>query len=282
MSVGPPSGRRAQGSDAPAPRDADLAGAMKYGHRTSATCSSAPALARRPAVAVAAWPSAAGGIRDHDLSHVTRSAASERPSTRDAWTRSSSARRPRRSLRSCGDEGPSSRPSTTRRPGRTLVASSRSSPSAVRRARLLRAVDRRLDGRLARLLRIQAIRRRAGLGFEQRGALASAVHDEILSTRQWLSTLDNNAEASRWVTNASRDRACRHEAALDAADAPQIGRFATRSVEAVVERSDVCAVPAPASWRGDDGDRPGQRVPREIGGDSIDEIRRNHTATSKA
>jgi chorismate synthase len=145
--------------------------------------------------------------------------------------------------------------------------------------------DRRLDGRLAQALcSIQAIKAcEFGLGLETARRPGSAVHDEIvLDTGGAFSRNTNNAGGLEGgVTNGQPVVVRAAMKPLSTLRTPlRSVDLATREpVEAVVERSDVCAVPA----AGIVGEAMMALVLADaflekFGGDSIDEIRQNYNA----
>jgi chorismate synthase len=145
--------------------------------------------------------------------------------------------------------------------------------------------DRRLDGRLAQAFcSIQAIKGcELGLGFETARRPGSGVHDEILLTAAGgLERASNNAGGLEGgVTNGQPVVARAAMKPLSTLRAPlRSVDLATReAVEAVVERSDVCAVSA----AGIVGEAMmaivlADAFLEKFGGDSLDEIRRNYDA----
>jgi chorismate synthase len=143
--------------------------------------------------------------------------------------------------------------------------------------------DRRLDGRIAQALcSIQAIKGcEIGLGFETARRPGSAVHDEILfDPRRGFQRATNNAGGLEGgVTNGEPVVARAAMKPLSTLRTPlrSVDLATKEAVEAVVERSDVCAVPA----AGIVGEAMlaiviADAFLEKFGGDSLDEIRRNH------
>jgi chorismate synthase len=143
--------------------------------------------------------------------------------------------------------------------------------------------DRRLDGRLAQALcSIQAIKAcEFGLGLETARRPGSAVHDEIvLDTGGAFSRTTNNAGGLEGgVTNGQPVvvRAAMKPLSTLRTPLKSVDLATREPVEAVVERSDVCAVPA----AGIVGEAMMALVLADaflekFGGDSIDEIRQNY------
>ncbi len=145
--------------------------------------------------------------------------------------------------------------------------------------------DRRLDGRLAQALcSIQAIKAcEFGLGLETARRPGSAVHDEIvLDTGGAFSRNTNNAGGLEGgVTNGQPVvvRAAMKPLSTLRTPLKSVDLATREPVEAVVERSDVCAVPA----AGIVGEAMMALVLADaflekFGGDSVDEIRQNYNA----
>ncbi|HXG04532.1 MAG TPA: chorismate synthase [Candidatus Binatia bacterium] len=143
--------------------------------------------------------------------------------------------------------------------------------------------DRRLDGRLAQAFcSIQAIKGcEFGLGFETARRPGSAVHDEILfDAEQGFARTSNNAGGLEGgVTNGQPVvvRAAMKPLSTLRTPLRSVDLNTKEAVEAVVERSDVCAVPA-ASVVGEAmmAIVLANAFLEKFGGDSLDEIRRNH------
>jgi chorismate synthase len=145
--------------------------------------------------------------------------------------------------------------------------------------------DRRLDGRLAQAFcSIQAIKGcEVGLGFETARRPGSAVHDEILFDAHsgfWRTT-NNAGGLEGGVTNGQPVivRAAMKPLSTLRTPLRSVDVATKEAVEAVVERSDVCAVPA----AGIVGEAMmaivlADAFLEKFGGDSVDEIRRNHRA----
>ncbi len=149
--------------------------------------------------------------------------------------------------------------------------------------------DRRLDGRLAQAFcSIQAIKGCAlGLGFEAARRPGSAVHDEILfdAASGFRRSSNNAGGLEGGVTNGQPVivRAAMKPLSTLRTPLKSVDLATKQAVEAVVERSDVCAVPAAAVV----GEAMmaiviAQAFLEKLGGDSVDEIRRNYTAYQDA
>jgi chorismate synthase len=145
--------------------------------------------------------------------------------------------------------------------------------------------DKRLDGRIAQaLLSIQAIKgAEIGLGFETARRPGSAVHDEILfdASTGFRRTTNNAGGLEGGVTNGQPLIARAAMKPLSTLRTPlrSVDVATKEAVEAVVERSDVCAVPA----AGIVGEAMlaialADAFLQKFGGDGIDEIRRNFAA----
>jgi chorismate synthase len=145
--------------------------------------------------------------------------------------------------------------------------------------------DRRLDGRIAQALcSIQAIKgAEIGLGFETARRPGSAVHDEILfdTDRGFRRTTNNAGGLEGGVTNGQPLVARAAMKPLSTLRTPlrSVDVATKEAVEAVVERSDVCAVPA----AGIVGEAMlaivlADAFLEKFGGDGVEEIRRNYTA----
>jgi len=143
--------------------------------------------------------------------------------------------------------------------------------------------DRRLDGRLAQALcSIQAIKGcEVGLGFETARRPGSAVHDEILfeAASGFRRTTNNAGGLEGGVTNGEPVvvRAAMKPLSTLRTPLRSVDVATKEAVEAVVERSDVCAVPA----AGIVGEAMvaivlADAFLEKFGGDSVEEIRRNH------
>ncbi len=145
--------------------------------------------------------------------------------------------------------------------------------------------DRRLDGRLAQALcSIQAIKGcELGLGFETARRPGTAVHDEILfdPQRGFRRATNNAGGLEGGVTNGEPVVARAAMKPLSTLRTPlrSVDLATKEAVEAVVERSDVCAVPA----AGNVGEAMmaivlADAFLEKFGGDSVDEIRHNYSA----
>ncbi|MBI4628027.1 MAG: chorismate synthase [Candidatus Rokubacteria bacterium] len=145
--------------------------------------------------------------------------------------------------------------------------------------------DRRLDGRLAQAFcSIQAIKGcELGLGFETARRPGSAVHDEILfDAESGFKRASNNAGGLEGgVTNGQPVvvRAAMKPLSTLRTPLKSVDVATQEAVEAVVERSDVCAVPA----AGIVGEAMmaialADAFLEKFGGDSLAEVRRNYDA----
>lgn len=145
--------------------------------------------------------------------------------------------------------------------------------------------DRRLDGRLAQALcAIQAIKGcEIGLGFETARRPGSAVHDEIVFDAEsgFRRTSNNAGGLEGGVTNGQPVvvRAAMKPLSTLRTPLRSVDVATKEAVEAVVERSDVCAVPA----AGVVGEAMvaivlADAFLEKFGGDSLEEIRRNYDA----
>ncbi|MGH7262361.1 MAG: chorismate synthase [Candidatus Rokuibacteriota bacterium] len=143
--------------------------------------------------------------------------------------------------------------------------------------------DRRLDGRLAQAFcSIQAIKgAELGLGFETARRPGSQVHDEILydANQGFKRTTNNAGGLEGGVTNGQPVvvRAAMKPLSTLRTPLRSVDMATKEAVEAVVERSDVCAVPA----AGIVGEAMmaiilAQAFLEKFGGDSLEEIRRNY------
>jgi chorismate synthase len=145
--------------------------------------------------------------------------------------------------------------------------------------------DRRLDGRIAQAMcSIQAIKGvELGLGFEAARRPGSQVHDEILFEvdRGFRRSSNNAGGLEGGVTNGQPVIARVAMKPLSTLRTPlrSVDLATKESVEAVVERSDVSAVPA-AGVVGEAMMALALVTPflEKFGGDSIDEVRRNYQA----
>lgn len=143
--------------------------------------------------------------------------------------------------------------------------------------------DRRLDGRLAQAFcSIQAIKgAEIGLGFETARRPGSQVHDEILFDQgAGFTRSSNNAGGLEGgVTNGQPVivRAAMKPLSTLRSPLRSVDVASKEAVEAVVERSDVCSVPA----AGIVGEAMmaivlAQAFLEKFGGDSLEEVRRNY------
>jgi chorismate synthase len=145
--------------------------------------------------------------------------------------------------------------------------------------------DRRLDGRIAQALcSIQAIKGcESGMGFEAARRPGSAVHDEILFDAEsgFRRTTNNAGGLEGGVTNGQPlvVRAAMKPISTLRTPLRSVDVITKEAVEAVVERSDVCAVPA----AGIVGEAMlaivlADAFLEKFGGDGVEEIRRNYAA----
>jgi len=149
--------------------------------------------------------------------------------------------------------------------------------------------DRRLDGRIAQAFcSIQAIKGvEFGLGFETARRPGSQVHDEIVfdAGGGFRRTSNNAGGLEGGVTNGQPVIARAAMKPLSTLRTPlrSVDLATKEAVEAVVERSDVTAVPA-AGVIGEAMMAIALATPflEKFGGDSIDEIRRNYQAYQDA
>lgn len=292
MSVAPPESGTAQKEiTRPRPGHADLAGAMKYGHRDIRNVlerSSARETTARVAVAgVAKRLLAEFGITI--LSHVTEIGGARIPDHFEMpWDEVQ--RRAEASEVRCAD------PETE-----TAIVSA--IDQAKTKGDTLGGVfevvalgcpvglgsyvqwDRRLDGRLAQAFcSIQAIKGcELGLGFEAARRPGSGVHDEILfdAVSGFRRSSNNAGGLEGGVTNGQPVivRAAMKPLSTLRTPLKSVDLATKEAVEAVVERSDVCAVPA----AGVVGEAMmaivlAQAFLEKFGGDGVEEIRRNYTA----
>ena len=291
MSVGPPeAGAAHKEVTRPRPGHADLAGAMKYGHRDIRNVlerSSARETTARVAVAgVAKRLLAEFGITI--LSHVTEIGGARIGELNVSWDEL--ARRAEASEVRCAD---------ARAEAAIIAAIDDAKTKGDTLGGVFEVValgcpvglgsyvqwDRRLDGRLAQAFSaIQAIKGvEMGLGFEAARRPGSAVHDEILfdADSGFRRSSNNAGGLEGGVTNGQPVivRAAMKPLSTLRTPLKSVDLATKEAVEAVVERSDVCAVPA----AGIVGEAMmaivlANAFLEKFGGDSIDEIRRNHTA----
>ncbi len=296
MSVGPPEpGAAAKQVTRPRPGHADLAGAMKYGHRDIRNVlerSSARETTARVAVAgVAKRLLAEFGITI--LSHVIELGGIRiAPDLDLAWEEI--RRRAEASEVRCADPAAEAE---------MIVAIDDAKAKGDTLGGVFEVValgcpvglgsyvqwDRRLDGRIAQALcAIQAIKGvEFGLGFETARRPGSQVHDEILLDAQGgFRRASNNAGGLEGgVTNGQPVvvRAAMKPLSTLRTPLRSVDVATKEAVEAVVERSDVSAVPA-AGVVGEAMLALALVTPflEKFGGDSIDEIRRNYRAYQDA
>jgi chorismate synthase len=145
--------------------------------------------------------------------------------------------------------------------------------------------DRKLDGRLAQALcSIQAIKgAEIGLGFETARRPGSEAHDEILYEGEagFVRTSNSAGGLEGGVTNGQPVvvRAAMKPLSTLRSPLRSVDVATKEAVEAVVERSDVCSVPA----AGVVGEAMvaitlGHAFLEKFGGDGLEEIRHNHQA----
>ncbi len=291
MSVGPPeAGVAAKQVTRPRPGHADLAGAMKYGHRDIRNVlerSSARETTARVAVAgVAKKLLSEFGIEI--LSHVIEIGGIRGGELDLPW--SEIRRRAEASEVRCAD-GDAER--------RIIEAIDDAKVKGDTLGGIFEVValgcpvglgsyvqwDRRLDGRLAQAFcAIQAIKGvEVGLGFETARRPGSQVHDEILydADAGFKRTTNNAGGLEGGVTNGQPVvvRAAMKPLSTLRTPLRSVDVATKEAVEAVVERSDVCAVPA----AGIVGEAMmaivlAHAFLEKFGGDSVEEIRRNYDA----
>jgi chorismate synthase len=292
MSVAPPEPGVAQKEvTRPRPGHADLAGAMKYGHhdiRNVLERSSARETTARVAVAGVA-KRVLGEFGITILSHVVEIGGVRVPESLDlAWDEV--RRRAEASDVRCAD--PETEAAIV-----TAIDQAKAKGDTLGGVFEVVAVgcpvglgsyvqwDRRLDGRLAQAFSsIQAIKGcEFGLGFEAARRPGSAVHDEILFDAQsgFRRSSNNAGGLEGGVTNGQPVivRAAMKPLSTLRTPLKSVDLATKEAVEAVVERSDVCAVPA----AGIVGEAMmaivlAQAFLDKFGGDSVDEIRRNYAA----
>jgi chorismate synthase len=278
----------------PRPGHADLAGAMKYGHRDIRNVlerSSARETTARVAVAGVA-KRLLGEFGITVLSHVTEIGGMRGPDAPMPWDEI--RQRAETSEVRCAD------PDAERA---IIDAIDRAKEKGDTLGGVFEVValgcpvglgsyvqwDRRLDGRIAQALcSIQAIKGcEVGLGFETARRPGSAVHDEILFDRAsgFTRTSNNAGGLEGGVTNGQPlvVRAAMKPISTLRTPLRSVDMQTKEAVEAVVERSDVCAVPA----AGIVGEAMvaivlADAFLEKFGGDSVDEIRRNYHAYQDA
>jgi len=289
MSVGaPPAGAAPKTVTRPRPGHADLAGAMKYGHRDIRNVlerSSARETAARVAVAgVAKRLLDEFGITI--LSHVSEIGGVRIGALEVPWEEV--RRRAEASEVRCADPGAEAA---------MIEAIDRAKAAGDTLGGVFEVValgcpvglgsyvqwDRKLDGQLARAFcSIHAIKgAEIGLGFEAARRPGSQVHDEILFDKEAGFHRGSNSAGGLegGVTNGQPVvvRAAMKPISTLRKPLRSVDLDSREAVEAVVERSDVCALPA----AGVVGEAMMAIVLAEaflekFGGDSIDEIRRNY------
>ncbi len=291
MSVAPPDpGTAAKQVTRPRPGHADLAGAMKYGHkdiRNVLERSSARETTARVAVAGVA-KRLLGEFGIEILSHVTEIGGVRVGGLDLPW--SEIKRRAEESEVRCADPEAADRMigaiDDAKAKGDTLggVFEVVALGCPVGLGSYVQW-DRRLDGRLAQAFcSIQAIKgAEIGLGFETARRPGSEVHDEILydADQGFKRTTNNAGGLEGGVTNGQPVvvRAAMKPLSTLRTPLRSVDVATKEAVEAVVERSDVCAVPA----AGIIGEAMmaivlAQAFLEKFGGDSLEEIRRNYDA----
>lgn len=291
MAVGdPPAGTAAKAVTRPRPGHADLAGAMKYGHRDIRNVlerSSARETTARVAVAgVAKRLLREFGITI--LSHVSEIGGVRIGPLALPWDEI--ARRAEESEVRCADP-------EAERAMIEAIDAAKGKGDTLGGVFEVVAVgcpvglgsyvhwDRKLDGRLAQAFcSIHAIKgAEVGMGFEAARRPGSEVHDEILLDPSGGFTRGTNSAGGLegGVTNGQPVvvRAAMKPISTLRRPLRSVDVETKSAVEAVVERSDVCAVPA----AGVVGEAMMAIVLAEaflakFGGDSLDEIRRNYVA----
>ncbi len=291
MSVAPPEpGAAAKQITRPRPGHADLAGAMKYGHkdiRNVLERSSARETTARVAVAGVA-KKLLGQFGIEILSHVTEIGGVRIGELDLPW--SEIRRRAEESEVRCADPEAAERMiaaiDDAKAKGDTLggVFEVVALGCPVGLGSYVQW-DLRLDGRLAQAFcAIQAIKgAELGLGFETARRPGSQVHDEILydADQGFKRTTNNAGGLEGGVTNGQPVvvRAAMKPLSTLRTPLRSVDVATKEAVEAVVERSDVCAVPA----AGIVGEAMmaivlAQAFVEKFGGDSLEEIRRNYNA----
>jgi chorismate synthase len=274
----------------PRPGHADLAGAMKYGHRDVRNVlerSSARETTARVAVAgVARRLLAEFGITI--LSHVTEIGGVHAGDLDIAWDEIQ--RRAEASEVRCADPAAEkaiiAAIDAAKEKGDTLggVFETVALGCPVGLGSYVQW-DRRLDGRLAQAFcSIQAIKGcEFGMGFETARRPGSGVHDEIVfEAGQGFNRSSNNAGGLEGgVTNGQPVvvRAAMKPLSTLRTPLKSVDLATKEAVEAVVERSDVCAVPA----AGIVGEAMmaivlADAFLEKFGGDGVEEVRRNYRA----
>jgi chorismate synthase len=291
MSVAPPEpGAAAKQVTRPRPGHADLAGAMKYGHkdiRNVLERSSARETTARVAVAGVA-KRLLGEFGIQILSHVVGIGGIRAGERELPWEEI--RRRAEASEVRCADPEAEARMiaaiDAARDKGDTLggIFEVVALGCPVGLGSYVQW-DRRLDGRLAQALcSIQAIKgMEIGLGFETAKRPGSQVHDEILFDQDsgFMRASNNAGGLEGGVTNGQPVAVRAAMKPLSTLRTPlrSVDVTTKEPVEAVVERSDVCAVPA----AGIVGEAMmaivlAHAFLEKFGGDSLEEIRRNYQA----
>jgi len=289
MSVGePPSGTPAKAVTRPRPGHADLAGAMKYGHRDIRNVlerSSARETTARVAVAGVA-KRLLGEFGITILSHVTEIGGVHIGPLETPWDEIRT--RAEASEVRCAD--PATEPAMIEAIDQAKAAGD--TLGGVFEVVALNCPvglgsyvqwDRKLDGRLARAFcSIHAIKgAEIGMGFEAARRPGSQVHDEILFDEAGGFDRRSNSAGGLegGVTNGQPVivRAAMKPISTLRKPLRSVDMATKEAVEAVVERSDVCAVPA----AGVVGEAMMALVLAEaflekFAGDSVEEIRRNY------
>jgi chorismate synthase len=291
MSVASPeSGAAAKQVTRPRPGHADLAGAMKYGHKDIRNVLERSS-ARETTARVAVGGVAKRLLREFGieiLSHVTEIGGVQVETLDLPWEELQ--RRAEASPVRCADPVAEARIiaaiDDARTKGDTLggVFEVAALGCPVGLGSYVQW-DRRLDGRLAQAFcSIQAIKGvEIGLGFETARRPGSLVHDEILygSESGWSRTSNNAGGLEGGVTNGQPVvvRAAMKPLSTLRSPLRSVDVATKEAVEATVERGDVCSVPA----AGIVGEAMmaivlAQAFLEKFGGDSLDEIRQNYHA----
>src|SRR5882724_2908330 len=283
VSVGPPEpGAAAKQVTRPRPGHADLAGAMKYGHRDIRNVlerSSARETTARVAVAgVAKRLLAEFGITI--LSHVTEIGGVRVGHIDLPWDEL--ARRAEASAEAAIITAIDDAKAKGDTLGGVFEVVALGCPVGLGS---YVQWDRRLDGRLAQAFcSIQAIKGcEFGMGFETARTPGSGVHDEILfeAGRGFDRSTNNAGGVEGGVTNGQPlvVRAAMKPLSTLRTPLKSVDLATKETVEAVVERSDVCAVPA----AGIVGEAMmaivlADAFLEKFGGDGLEEVRRNYRA----
>lgn len=291
MALTPPEpGDAAKQVTRPRPGHADLAGAMKYGHRDIRNVLERSS-ARETTARVAVGGIAKRLLREFGieiLSHVTEIGGVRVGTLHLPWEeiRRRAEASPVRCADPAAEAGILAAIDDARAKGDTLggvfeVAALGCPVGLGSYAQW----DRRLDGRLAQAFcSIQAIKGvEIGLGFETARRPGSQVHDEILygSESGFGRTSNNAGGLEGGVTNGQPVivRAAMKPLSTLRSPLRSVDLATKEAVEAVVERSDVCAVPA----AGVVGEAMmaivlAQAFLEKFGGDGLEEIRQNYHA----